>query len=144
MTIEFAIEIALKYHAGQKDKSGLPYILHPLTVATMVKTETEKIVAILHDIIEDTDVTEEFLRNYFTDEVVDAVVALTRRENESYRNFIHRVSENKIASIVKMKDMEHNMDLSRLGAITATDIMRRDKYLKWSKFLATVYISKYT
>lgn len=140
--IELAIEIALKGHAGQEDKAGMPYILHPLAVANKVKSVDEKIVAILHDVLEDTDITEDTLRERFGGEIVDAIVALTRKRRESYKKFVMRVSENKLATAVKIADMEHNMDLSRLPKITEADRDRFLKYFKWSNFLKSVYIDE--
>lgn len=111
-----ALEIARKAHAGQVDKGGDTYIFHPVRVALHCRTETEKIVALLHDVVEDTDVTLDDLRKEgFDTEVLDALQCLTRIEGEDYMDFIQRVATNPLATQVKMHDLKDNMDVSRLG-----------------------------
>ena len=113
-TIEDAIILATQAHAGQVDKAGLPYILHPLRVMLRVESETEQTVAILHDVVEDTSITLDDLReDGYSEEILEAVDYLTRRESETYRQFIERVKENELARIVKLADLEDNMDPSR-------------------------------
>ena len=111
-----ALEIARKAHAGQVDKGGDTYIFHPVRVALHCRTETEKIVALLHDVVEDTDVTLDDLRKEgFDTEVLDALQCLTRIEGEDYMDFIQRVATNPLATQVKIHDLKDNMDVSRLG-----------------------------
>ena len=111
-----ALEIARNAHAGQVDKGGDTYIFHPVRVALHCRTETEKIVALLHDVVEDTDVTLDDLRKEgFDTEVLDALQCLTRIEGEDYMDFIQRVATNPLATQVKMHDLKDNMDVSRLG-----------------------------
>ena len=111
-----AFNIAYTAHAGQTDKAGAPYILHPIRVALHCNTEEEKIVALLHDVVEDTPTTLEDLRKAgFTAEIVDAVKCLTKTKGEEYQGFIQRVATNKIATQVKIRDLKDNMDISRLG-----------------------------
>ncbi|MEG2656825.1 MAG: hypothetical protein RR891_11715 [Clostridium sp.] len=124
-TLEKAISIAVKAHKNQKDKSGQPYILHPLHVMMKMKTEEEKIVGVLHDVVEDTSYTLETLENHgFSCEVIEAIDCLTKRNNEDYSNYIDRIASNPIATNVKIQDLEHNMDLKRLKDIKEEDILR--------------------
>ncbi len=125
---EAAKALSAFLHEGQVDKAGQPYYLHPLAVSEKVDTEKEKIVALLHDVLEDTRATEDTIRNLFGDEVAEAVVFLTRRREESYMDFIRRASQNEIAKKVKMVDLEHNMDASRLPFLGKEDLERLQKY----------------
>lgn len=133
--IEKALYLAYSYHDGQLDKGEHPYILHPIYVSMQFKSENERVVAILHDIIEDTEVTEKQLRIIgFSDAVVDAVVAITKREGEIYSDYIDRVSQNEIALRVKIEDMKHNLDVRRLA--NPDDIIYiKAKYDKWLPIL---------
>ncbi|MCM0759955.1 HD domain-containing protein [Sporomusa sphaeroides DSM 2875] len=124
-----AFELAKTAHTGQVDKSGKPYILHPITVAGMVDTEEEKIVALLHDVVEDTLVTLEELRHQgFSETIVAAVDVLTKRPGVDYADYIHQVKQNSLALTVKIADMTHNMDLSRIPNPTDKDYARIEKY----------------
>ena len=129
--LDKAIRISAKAHEGQKDKAGQPYILHPLRVMFSRKNDTERICAVLHDIIEDTDISIEYLRKEsFSQEVLTALDALTKRANESYDDFIGRVIENKIACHVKLADLLDNIDLSRISNPIEEDYKRVEKYRK--------------
>lgn len=111
-----ALEIACKAHNGQVDKGGNPYILHPIGVALNCNTQQEKIVALLHDVVEDTPITIEDLRMAgFANGIIDAVKCLTKTEGEEYKDFIKRVSTNKLATQVKIRDLKDNMDVTRLN-----------------------------
>lgn len=128
-TLEKAIVLAATKHEGQVDKSGKPYILHPLAVMALVKTMNEKIVAVLHDVIEDTDVTAgDLFALGFSDEIVTAIQALTKQNGESRVQAAHRTAQNPLATKVKLADVEHNMDMSRLVVITEKDILRQAEY----------------
>ena len=128
-TLERAIAIAAEVHAGQVDKAGAPYILHPLRVMMKVFTPEERIAAVLHDIVEDSDLTLEDLRqNGFSEEIVQAIDALTRRREESYMEFVMRAGANPIARRVKIADLEDNCDLSRIKEPTERDYKRLEKY----------------
>ena len=106
--LDKAIRIAAKAHEGQTDKTGQPYILHPLRVMFMRRNETERICAVLHDVIEDSDITIEYLRKEgFSEEVLSALDALTKRENENNDDFIGRVIKNKTACKVKRIQIHH-------------------------------------
>lgn len=125
-----ALKVATKAHDGQYDKGGAPYILHPITVARGVQSDTEKIIALLHDTVEDTDVTIEEISEKFGPVVADAVNFLTHKEGEEYDDYIDRVSQNKLAIDVKLSDIKNNMDFSRLKTVTDKDIKRRNKYTR--------------
>lgn len=121
--LEKAIEISTKAHKGQKDKAGKDYINHPMTVAAMVNEDNEKIVAYLHDVVEDTNVTLADLKEVgFDNNVIEAIDAITKRDGENYDDYIYRVSNNKIAKQVKIADMTHNSDISRFDNPSQKDI----------------------
>ncbi|MGH9942740.1 MAG: HD domain-containing protein [Pyrinomonadaceae bacterium] len=127
--LEAAILLAVQAHQGQTDKAGQPYILHPLRMMTKMKTEAEMMAAVLHDVVEDTDWSLGRLREQgFPDEVLAAVECLTRGEGESYAAFIERVKTNRIATRVKLADLEDNMDVRRISNFTVTDAERMAKY----------------
>ncbi len=129
--LDKAIIIATTAHKGQLDKGGNPYILHPIAVASRVKTIKQKIVAWLHDVLEDTMVTIEDLKNEgFPEDILSAVVALTRKKEETYTEFCERVSENDLAIDVKIADIQENLDFSRFTNPTEQDI---EQYISRSK-----------
>lgn len=133
---EKIITFVMGKHKGQVDKAGKPYIIHPLTVALGCNTESAKIVALCHDVLEDTDATVEELKEIgLTDEEVDAVLLLTKPDKEDYMVYVKRLSQNEIAREVKMSDLNHNMDLSRLKTITEKDLKRVEKYKKAYNYL---------
>ena len=136
-TLQRAIEIATQAHKGQVDKSGKEYIGHPLRVMEMGKTEEEKIVGVLHDVVEDTDWTFERLEaEGFSKEVIDALRCVTKvSENENYDDFIERVKTNPLAVAVKINDLSDNMDIRRLPYLSDKDVKRLKKYLKAYKKL---------
>lgn len=126
---QIALELAVEKHKNQTDKAGNPYILHPLHVMENVNNKEGKIVAILHDIIEDTDITENYLLKIgLSKRIVDAVVALTRSEDMDYQEYIKNLSSNPLAKEVKLADLEHNMDLKRLPTLEEKDLERNRKY----------------
>ena len=133
---EKAYEIAKKAHLGQVDKAGEDYIKHPEKVASFVKTDEEKAVAYLHDVIEDTELTLEDLSEYgFSKEVVEAVDIITKKRGEDYQSYLNSVKKNKLARAVKLADLRHNSDLTRLIKVTEKDIKRKEKYQKAIDFL---------
>ncbi len=136
-TLERAIQIATEAHKGQLDKAGRDYIGHPLRVMEMGKTEDEKIVGVLHDVIEDTDWTFEMLEaEGFSREVIEALKCVTKlSENENYDDFIERVRKNPLAVAVKINDLTDNMDIRRLPYLSDKDVKRLKKYLKAYKKL---------
>ncbi len=128
-TLERAIAIAVEAHAGQKDKAGEPYILHPLRVMMSVATVAQKIVAVLHDVVEDTDWTiDDLRREGFSEEVLRGVNAVTHREGEKYEDFVRRAGRDPIGRAVKIADISDNLDLTRLPNVTDRDRARAEKY----------------
>ena len=134
---ELALQIAKEAHAGQVDKAGKDYILHPMTVASYMDTDVEKTIAYLHDVLEDTSVTVDELRNHFSNEIVDTVITLTHRKDESYFEYIQRISKSKLAKKVKVADLLHNLDITRIKEPTKHDYERLEKYKKAILYLAT-------
>ncbi|MGI6231820.1 MAG: HD domain-containing protein [Prevotella sp.] len=135
--LEKALEIAIKAHKGQVDKAGEIYVFHPIRVAQRCETDDEKIVALLHDTIEDTDVTEDYLiEQGFPMEIVDAVLGVTREEKETYEEFIRRCALNPLSRKVKLHDLEDNMDVRRLKELTEKDMDRLNKYLRAYRYLS--------
>ncbi len=127
--LEKAICIAARAHAGQVDKAGAPYILHPLRLMLRMDDPAARIAAVLHDVVEDSPWTLEQLRaEGFPSAVVQAVDALTRRDGETYDAFIHRASRDPVAPRVKMADLEDNMDLGRIASPTERDYRRLERY----------------
>ena len=128
-TLERAIEIAALAHSGQTDKANEPYILHPLKVMFRVSSNDERIAAVLHDVVEDSDWTLNDLREEkFSSEVVAAIDALTKRPGETRVEAARRASQNAIARIVKLADNAENMDLSRIPQPTEKDYARMKEY----------------
>ena len=136
-TLEKAIEIATEAHKGQYDKAGNDYIGHPLRVMDMGRTEEEKIVGVLHDVVEDTEWTfAQLAAEGFSQEVIDALQCVTKlSENENYDDFIERVKKNPLATAVKINDLSDNMDIRRLPYLSDKDVKRLKKYLKAYKKL---------
>lgn len=130
--LQKAIDIATKAHEGQVDKAGQPYIDHPLRVMNMGTTDEEKIVGVLHDVVEDSDWTfEELAAEGFSIEVIEALRSITKlSENEPYDKFIQRVKANSLAAKAKLYDLTDNMDIRRLAYISEKDVKRLRKYLK--------------
>lgn len=138
-TLERAISICALAHEGQVDKGGSPYVLHPLKVMLRLAHDQERIVAVLHDVVEDTAVTLDDLRNEgFSDAVVGAIDSLTKREGETYQAFIERAARDPIACRVKLADLAENSDLSRLGEPSQKDLDRLEKYRKATDYLTAL------
>ena len=135
--LELALSIATEAHNGQFDKAGVDYIEHPIYVASQVDTEEEKAVALLHDVIEDSPFTaEELLLAGLPETVVTAVQVLTKKKEQDYQTYLETVKKNPLARVVKLADLKHNSDLSRLPSITAKDRERLKKYKKAIDFLS--------
>ena len=137
VTLERAIDIARQAHLGQLDKAGNDYILHPLCVMEMGQTVEEKIVGVLHDVVEDSVWTfEQLASEGFSAEIIDALRCVTKlSENEPYDKFIARIKHNPLAVAVKLNDLTDNMDIRRLPYISDKDVKRLKKYLKAYKQL---------
>lgn len=124
-----AIAIAATAHQRQRDRANHPYVLHPLRMMMRGKTDAEKVVAILHDVVEDTDWTLEKLTKVgFPAYIVAALDCLTHRSGESYEEFIDRILTNDLATQVKQYDLEDNMDLTRLSSLSEKDVDRMQRY----------------
>lgn len=152
-SLERAIEIAVKFHAGNEDKAGAPYILHPLRVMLSLETEPERIVAVLHDVVEDCFPEHEkgwqFLTGEgFTAEVIAALGCVTKNQTEldkpgdseteewiRYKSFVQRALRNPIARAIKLADLNDNLDITRLPTVSTKDAERLSKYLKARELL---------
>lgn len=127
--LEKAIRIAVNAHFGQTDKAGYPYILHPLRVMNACRSTDQKIVAVLHDTLEDTSITSSsLLEEGFPEYIVNAISLLTKREAEPYNIFIERILSCPLAVSVKIEDIKDNMDTSRLPELGDDDLKRLNKY----------------
>ena len=134
--LDKAALICVSKHAGQRDKMRCAYFQHPMRVAMRCRTDEEKMVALLHDTIEDTDVTAEYLlAEGFPREIVDGVLSVTKREGESYQDFVARAKNNPLGRAVKLHDLEDNLDIFRLDALTPDMAARYTKYLAAHRFL---------
>ena len=129
-TLERAIAIAAQAHAGQVDKAGAPYVLHPLRMMLQLASNDERIVAVLHDVCEDCPGWSfERLRDEgFAPQVIAALDAVTRRDDETYEDFVRRAAADPIGRSVKLADLRDNSDLSRIAAPTERDFERLEKY----------------
>ena len=130
-TIEDAIALAVEAHRGQLDKGGQPYILHPLRVMLQLESEAEKMVGILHDVVEDTSHTFDGLRSLgYLEEVLVALNCLTKRRGEAYEDFVQRIKPNPLARRVKLADLEDNLNVTRLSSLGEEDLERLGRYRK--------------
>jgi (p)ppGpp synthase/HD superfamily hydrolase len=137
-TLARAIALASEAHVDQREKSGAPYILHPIRVMLRMSTETEMIVAVLHDVVEDTPWTLEGLRGEgFSEEILAALDCVTRQPNETYAEFVERARDNLVARKVKLADLEDNMDVRRLPTITDKSLERLKRYHEAWRSLST-------
>lgn len=135
-TLEDALALAVKTHRGQVDKYGQPYIFHPLRVMFRLESELEQTVGILHDVVEDSDLTLNDLRGLgYSPEVVEALDGVTRRENETYDEFVERSLAHPVSRRVKVADLEDNMDLRRVsGELGEKDCERMKRYRRaWER-----------
>ena len=137
--LEKSIHLAVNAHLGQVDKAGMPYIFHPMRVMQNCVGLEEKIVAILHDILEDTNTTiQQLEESGLPANIIEAIVTITKIDSESYHEFIKRVSNNKLATSVKKQDLLDNMDLTRLECIDDVAQVRYTKYEEAFTFLSAV------
>lgn len=128
--LEKAITIASRAHNGQKDKAGCEYILHPLRLMLQMKTQDERIIAVLHDVIEDSDYTIQDLRHEgFEEEILNSLKLLTKNDKKvTYEDYIKKIKTNPIATKIKIADLEDNMNLTRMKSLKETDLLRFKKY----------------
>lgn len=126
-----ALKLCFEAHKAQLDKSGMPYVFHPFHLAEQMKDETTTVVALLHDVIEDTDYTfNDLIAMGFDGAIIDAIELMTHEEGVPYMDYVEKIKSNPIAREVKLADLIHNSDLSRLDAPTEKDKMRVEKYRK--------------
>jgi len=139
MNLERAIEIAVEAHKGVKDKGGNPYILHPLRVMFSLASEDEKIVGVLHDVVEDSHWTfEGLIKEGFASEVIEGLKSVTKAaDDEDYAAFVRRALQNKIGRNVKIADITDNLDVRRMGDLTPKDLERLNKYKKSLQVLSS-------
>ena len=123
-----AMKIAYDAHHGQLDKSGVPYICHPIHLAEQMNTEEECIVALLHDVVEDTDITFEQLEKEFSENVIEALRLLTHEKSVDYMEYVRKIKYNPIAKSVKLADLHHNSDVTRFDEMSEKDKLRNKKY----------------
>ena len=124
-----AVNLMFEAHKEQRDKSGLPYVFHPFHLAEQMEDETTTVVALLHDIVEDTDCTPDDLRRMgFSEEVCEAIDLMTHREGVPYMEYVKRIKTNPVAVKVKLADLRHNSDLTRMEKPTERDKQRAEKY----------------
>jgi len=130
-----AMRIAYDAHHSQLDKSGVPYVYHPIHLAEQMQTEDECIVALLHDVVEDTEITFEELEKEFSDIVIQALKLLTHDASVDYMDYVRNLKDNPIARKVKLADLYHNSDETRLNEILLQDRLRYKKYSEAIKIL---------
>lgn len=131
-----AMKLCFEAHKNQTDKSGMPYVFHPFHLAEQMETEETTIVALLHDVVEDTDYTLKDLTDMgFGESVIEALSLLTHDDEVEYMDYVRAIKENPIATAVKLADLRHNSDLSRMDKITEKVLERRAKYMKALAFL---------
>lgn len=134
-----ALKLSFEAHKNQTDKSGVPYVFHPFYLAEQMNNEQTTIVALLHDVVEDTDYTLDDLSSMgFSDEVIEAISLMTHDKNTPYMVYIDQIAKNSMAKAVKLADLKHNSDLSRFNVVTEKDIMRVEKYKKAMELLERV------
>ncbi|HRH76831.1 MAG TPA: hypothetical protein PK129_05730 [Cellvibrionaceae bacterium] len=127
--LEKALGIALIAHAGQKDKAGAPYILHPLRLMMTAEEPDTQVTALLHDVLEDSELTEDDLNQAgIPEHIAAAVAALTRQIDETYEEFIARIAEDPLARRVKILDIQDNLNLKRLKSVNKADLLRVTEY----------------
>ena len=128
---KMALKLCFEAHKEQVDKSGMPYVFHPFHLAEQMNTEETTIVALLHDLVEDTDYTIEALVDMgFDKSITDAIALMTHADNVAYMDYVRAIKDNPIAKTVKLADLKHNSDLTRLDTIDEKALSRREKYLK--------------
>ena len=130
-----ALKLCFEAHKDQVDKTGIPYVFHPFHLAEQMNDETTTIVALLHDVVEDTSITFNDLEKEYPKEVMEALKLLTHDSNVEYMDYVKEIAKNEIARKVKLADLTHNSDLSRLDIIDEKALARKDKYSKAYNYL---------
>lgn len=124
------MQMVYDLHNGQQDKSGVPYIYHVIHVAEQMNMEDETIVALLHDTLEDTNLNPNIIKDNCGEHILEAVKLLTHKKNEPYFDYIRRIKDSPLARKVKIADLKHNMDLTRIANPSDKDFKRVEKYKK--------------
>ena len=131
-----ALKLCFEAHKEQVDKSGMPYVFHPFHLAEQMTDEATTVVALLHDVVEDTDTTfEDLEKQGFSDEIIKALMLLTHEKSVPYMEYVGEIKKNKIATKVKLADLKHNSDLSRLDTVDEKALKRKEKYENAIKIL---------
>ena len=131
-----ALRLCFEAHKKQVDKSGMPYVFHPFHLAEQMQTEETTVVALLHDLVEDTDYTIEDLASMgFSKNITDAIALMTHADDVTYMDYVRRIKNNPIAKVVKLADLKHNSDLTRLDVVDEKALKRKEKYLEAIKIL---------
>ncbi len=131
-----ALKLCFEAHKEQTDKSGMPYVFHPFHLAEQMADEATTVVALLHDVVEDSELTFEDLKKQgFNDEIIKALMLLTHEKSVPYMEYVGEIKKNKIATKVKLADLRHNSDLTRLSVVDEKALERKAKYEKAIKFL---------
>lgn len=126
-----ALKLCFEAHKNQVDKTGIPYVFHPFHLAEQMKDEYTTVIALLHDVVEDTDYTFNDLENMgYPKEIIDALKLLTHEDNISYMDYVAKIKDNSYAKVVKLADLRHNSDITRLDVIDEKTIKRNEKYKK--------------
>ena len=126
-----AMKLCFEAHKNQVDKSGMPYVFHPFHVAEQMTDEATTIVALLHDVVEDTDYTlEDLAAEGFGKDILEAVALMTHEDDVPYLDYVAKLKDNPIARAVKLADLAHNSDLSRIGEVDEETRERLEKYQK--------------
>lgn len=126
-----AMKLCFEAHKDQVDKSGIPYVFHPMHLAEQMSDECSTIVALLHDVVEDTDYTfDDLIESGFDDDVIEALKLMTHDEDVPYMDYVVKIKDIPIAKAVKLADLQHNSDLSRLDVVDEKALLRKEKYAK--------------
>ena len=126
-----ALKLCFDAHKNQTDKSGMPYVFHPFHLAEQMQTEETTVVALLHDLVEDTNYTIKDLTSMgFDKNITDAIALMTHADDVEYMDYVREIKNNPIAKAVKLADLKHNSDLTRLDVVDEKALSRREKYLK--------------
>ena len=132
-----ALKLCFEAHKEQVDKSGMPYVFHPFHLAEQMNDEATTVVALLHDVVEDTAINfEDLEKQGFSDEIINALKLLTHDKSVPYMDYVAEIKKNRIATKVKLADLKHNSDLTRLSVVDEKALKRKEKYEKAIKFLS--------
>lgn len=131
-----ALKLCFEAHKDQKDKSGMPYVFHPFHLAEQMETEDTTVVALLHDVVEDTAYTlEDLAQMGFGEAVIQALTLLTHEASVDYMDYVRAIKDNPVAKAVKLADLRHNSDITRLDTVDEKALARLEKYRKAMELL---------